>query len=60
MDRARQHVFGRPDGAGCVSQVRKSPFKDQRAELMATVASVISDGSYRSQEKIDTILNGEY
>lgn len=34
--------------------------KDQRAELKATVESMVSDGNYQTQEEIDAIANGEY
>lgn len=43
----------------CYSGNEKS-IKDQKAEMKATVESMVSSGFFQSQEEIDAIANGEY
>ena len=43
----------------CLSGAEKN-LKNQRAELKATVESMVTDGKFQSQEEIDAILSGDY
>ena len=43
----------------CFSGAEKA-IKNNRADLKTTVESIVSDGTFQSQEEIDAILNGEY